>query len=251
MVEILFGSFSCSSLQNNWKNHCQSENSRGGNCLLLPHAGYAYDDKEIVGTTTAKWLLNRHAILDEYMQKSWLVPPLVILSHVAVFFLYVCTKCDCSTVEPLYKKDFKNIQLESLNKKLDSTEKSAVDAHWLETEFKTGNQAMVSAVETMVKVKDDILGKLQKHLQGKNDTVRNQALPIKNSRKRKKRGIEDSDETMQIEVSPDQVFMQLNNENRRMFDDIREELKTRFEKLEVENQKLMNAIADLKTMLQK
>ena len=39
---LKFGYFSCSSLKNNWQNHCQSENSRGGNCLLLPHAGYAY-----------------------------------------------------------------------------------------------------------------------------------------------------------------------------------------------------------------
>ena len=38
-----FESVSCSSLKNNWQNHRQSENSRGGNCLLLPHAGYAYD----------------------------------------------------------------------------------------------------------------------------------------------------------------------------------------------------------------
>ena len=40
--QLKFGLFPCSSLQNNWQNHRQSENSRGGNCLLLPHAGYAY-----------------------------------------------------------------------------------------------------------------------------------------------------------------------------------------------------------------
>ena len=39
---LKFGSFSCSNLKNNWQDHFQSENSRGGNCLLLPHAGYAY-----------------------------------------------------------------------------------------------------------------------------------------------------------------------------------------------------------------
>ena len=39
---LKFGSFSCLNLKNNWQDHCQSENSRGGNCLLLPHAGYAY-----------------------------------------------------------------------------------------------------------------------------------------------------------------------------------------------------------------
>ena len=30
------------SLQNNWQIYCQSGNSRGGNCILLPHAGYVY-----------------------------------------------------------------------------------------------------------------------------------------------------------------------------------------------------------------
>ena len=39
---------------NNWQNHCQSENVRGFNGLLLPHAGYAYgpvpssDDVELL-----------------------------------------------------------------------------------------------------------------------------------------------------------------------------------------------------------
>ena len=39
---LKFGSVSCSSLQNNWQHLCQSENSRGGNFLFLPHAGNAY-----------------------------------------------------------------------------------------------------------------------------------------------------------------------------------------------------------------
>ena len=87
--------------------------------LLIAIMNSRYD-KEIEGTTTAKWLLNRHVVVDEYIQKSWLVPPLIILSHMAVFILYLRKK---------YRNNESNINNSSgnlNNYNLDLIEKNAV-----------------------------------------------------------------------------------------------------------------------------
>ena len=186
-------------------------------------------DKEVDGTTTAKWLLNRHAIMQEYVQKSWLVPPLIILSHIAVIALFIWTnchtRCRTSTGDSHSIKDFRKTQLESLNKKINSIEKSAVD------EFTQGgeNDNSFRAVQTIQRLLD---------------------LVSKIPKKRRIDSKEDSKEEMQIEIIPDQIFPQLNSENKHMFDDIREDLENRFGKLGKENRKLLSAIVELKREIQ-
>ena len=220
--------------------------------LLIAMMNSRYD-REVDGTTTAKWLLNRNSILGEYVQKSWLVPPLIFLSHVAVFILFVWMKCHTRAVDSQCRRDFKKTQLEGLNKKLDFTEKSAVDDY-----FSAQNQTMIEVVKTLLKAKNQSSGRTQNANlindgvpQEEQNSVIDRVNSFQTSRIKKNRGINDSEEGMQIEIFPD-TTMQLSSDDRQVLEDIRKEMESRlFRKQEEGTQKLLNAIADLKKEIRK